>query len=391
MPWTHAFPEGSAPVTDVPRILVKAPNWVGDCVMATPALALMRKCLPEAVIDVLARPSVAAVFRCNPDINTLLDIDERAMPAEARAVIRENRYDAVAIMPNSLGSAWLVFRLWIGKRIGFARGGRGLLLTHPLHYDPYEWQTCTPEPLSRRGIRPRGADTQRAPGHMVEYYLRIAEATLTALGHSRRPDPHDEPGPLVLNVHSDAAAQVDRLLGGHGLAGKTLIGINPGAAYGAAKRWPVDRLGETAGRLAELHGAAIVSTASIKETELNDQVAAASRAAVHRLGEQLDLQGLIALVDRLALLVTNDSGAMHIAAARSVPTLAVFGPTDWNVTRPWDSNAQVMRCSPACAPCFLRDCPIDHRCMTAVGVDDVVRACGHMLAGAQARGRTHAP
>ena len=376
-------------MTDAPRILVKAPNWVGDCVMATPALALLRKCLPEATIDVLARPSVAGVFRCNPDINALLDIDERAMPAEARAVIRENNYDAVAIMPNSLGSAWLVFRLWIGKRIGYARGGRGLLLTHPLRYDQYEWQTCTPEPLSKRAIRPKSSDTQRVPGHMVEYYLHIAEGTLAALGRSRRPDPHDEPGPLVLNVQTEAAVHVDQLLAAPGLAGKTLIGINPGAAYGGAKRWPPDRLAETASRLAELHGAAIVSTESIKEAELNEQVAAAARTTIHRLGEQLDLQGLIALVDRLALLVTNDSGAMHIAAARAIPTLAIFGPTDWNVTRPWDCNAQVMRCSPGCAPCFLRDCPIDHRCMNSVGVDDVVRACGHMLGNAHARG-THA-
>lgn len=376
--------------TGSPRILLKMPNWVGDCVMATPAIAALRRTFPQARLDALARRGPAGVLFDNPDLSSVIAADDRRLGSEQRERLRAARYDAVALFPNSLRSAWSAWRLGIGKRIGFARGGRRLLLTHPIAFDPRRWQTPTPRPLSKKSIRadapsPRSLPSEQAPpGHMVHYYLRIAEETSRALG---RPLLKDSNVSLVLETGADTRAHVDSLLARHGLAGRLLIGLNPGAAYGDAKRYPLSQLGAAASLLlpkAEESGQppAFVSTAAPGEAHLNDELAQHLDAPLYRLGEELDLRGLAGLLDRLSLLITNDSGAMHMAAARGIPTLALFGPTDWNVTRPWSPAARVLRQSPFCAPCFLRECPIDHRCMREITPESVAAASADLLRGA---------
>lgn len=356
-----------------PRILVKAPNWVGDCVMSTPAIRCLRATFPQSAIDVLARPSVAGVLLDNPDITEVVAADERRMERATLLELQSRRYDAVALMPNSLGAAWNAWMLRIPHRVGFSRNGRGMLLTTRIPFAAGEWQTTTPQAISRKSL----GSSVTTPSHMVEYYLRVAEATAASLGTAPMRAGRLE---LVLPVNAQAAAAVSDLLERTSLSGQLLVGINPGAAYGDAKRWPLDQLATAAAAISRQSGAAIVSTAGPKERELNEQVAATAGVPIHCLGQELDLRGLVALVDRLALLITNDSGAMHISAARHTPTLAVFGPTDWNVTYPYDSNSRVVRESPPCAPCFLRECPIDHRCMTRVTADRVVAAATNMLA-----------
>jgi heptosyltransferase II len=355
--------------------------------MATPAIRLLRRAFPAAEIDVLVRPGVSAVLRDNPDITRVIAADDRSLPKAVFANLRAKRYEAMMLLPNSLGSAWLSWKLRIPVRVGYSRGGRWPLLTHRVGYDPYAWQTPTEQPLSKKSIRPN-AERQNVkdhlpgdrPHHMVDYYMCLAMWTAEALGYKPETGMQFEPG-MVVELAPDAVAKVETLLQEHDLAGKRLVGINPGAAYGGAKRWPLERLAQTADELAARYGAAIVSTASRGESKLTDEVAAHAQAKIHRLGEELDLRGLAALIDRFSMLVTNDSGAMHIAAARGVATIAVFGPTDWNVTKPYSSNGVVVRESPPCAPCFLRECPIDHRCMIDVQVQDVMAAAEKLVAG----------
>lgn len=366
-------------------ILVKAPNWVGDCIMATPALEFLRTTFPEARVNVLARPSVAGVLEGNPHITGIIVADDRRFPVEIAEALRRTRYAAAALLPNSFGSAWLAFRLRIPRRIGFSRGGRRLLLTHPLKYRALEWQTCTPKPLSSKSVPgPHKNLDGTGAKHMVHYYLRIVEETAIALG-ARLPIGREAAAPkLHLVTQAHTRSKVDDLLAERQLTGKRLVGINPGAAYGAAKRWPPDRLAQVADAFAA-DGAEIVSTASKSEAALTDAIQSHASTSIHRLGEELNLAELAALLPHLSLLVSNDSGVMHMAAALQVPTIAIFGPTDWNVTFPWQPNAVVVRQSPDCAPCFLRECPIDHRCMQRISAERVIASGKQLLAKTQAR------
>lgn len=345
------------------KILVKLPNWVGDSVMATPALDWLRATLPEAEIHGLARRAVAGVLTGHPALDRLVQADERALPTDVAALFAGTRYDAVALMTNSFGTAWFALRhLNARARVGFARAGRRLLLTHPVPFHRPDWQTPAPRPVSYRS---RVSGTGH-PGHMVQYYLRVAVETARALGVDADPPEPTLDTPLTLPVLPEAEAAAEAALRGDNPHGAPLVGINPGAAYGGAKRYPLDRLVEAAEAVAGRVGGRIVSTGSRFESALNDQLSAHARTKILRTGEGLDLPGLTSLMRRLAVFITNDSGAMHIAAATRTPTVAVFGPTDWNVTCPWSRHAVVLRDSPPCAPCLLRECPIDHRCMTAI-------------------------
>jgi heptosyltransferase-2 len=155
--------------------------------------------------------------------------------------------------------------------------------------------------------------------------------------------------------------------------GKTLIGLNPGAAHGPAKRWSPTRLGHLVDGL-QRPDWAFVSTAAPGEKHLNDEMQAATSVHIHRLGEQTSLRELPALISRLAILVTNDSGAMHVAAARKVPVVALFGPTDWPSTKPWQAPSTLVRHPVPCSPCFLEKCPIHHPCMDGIEAYAVAQA-----------------
>ncbi|MCX7719469.1 MAG: glycosyltransferase family 9 protein [Candidatus Sumerlaeaceae bacterium] len=372
------------------RILVRAPNWVGDSIMSTPAIAFLRGAFPSAGIIVMGRRHLSDIFRGNPHVSGFVAADDRQMDAETRAGIIASKFDAVALMPNSFRSAWVARRLGIPRRIGYSRNGRRLLLTHPIPFDPYEWQTPAVKPLGNRALKPipasRPGPWNRPPKHMVHYYMRIAERTAEALGSDARAGSLPRASmPLVLPVDPEARKEVDTLLVEAGLQGCRLLGVAMASANSPAKRWPAERFAEACDRLADEMGAAVVSLAYEREAAEAAAVARMMRHPLHRIGEKITLAGLIALVDRLDLLITHDSGAMHIAAARETPTVAVFGPTDWNVTYPWSRRAEVVRVSPECAPCILDHCPIDHRCMTNVTAELVVDAARRLLSPSDRR------
>lgn len=358
------------------RILVRMPNWVGDCVMATPALALMKRALPDAEIHALCRPSVAGILEDNPHIKSVIATNDKKMEAGVAAGIKATKFDAAALMTNSLGSAWLAFKLRIPRRIGFAREGRSILLTTRIPFNPLDWQTPTLQPLSRRSLK--GAPRPGFPRHMVDYYLEIARHTIQSVTGDKNASIPQTDFKLVLPLNREAESKVATLLRHSGIMGKVLVGINPGAAHGPAKRWSPERLGHLVDGL-QRPGWAFVSTASPGERELNDRVQATTNVPIHRLGEQASLRELPALISRLSVLVTNDSGAMHVAAARNVPVVALFGPTDWPSTRPWEAPTSLVRHSVPCSPCFLEQCPIHHPCMDGIEPFDVGREVMNQL------------
>ncbi|GIX45198.1 MAG: glycosyltransferase family 9 protein [Candidatus Hydrogenedentota bacterium] len=371
------------------KILIKAPNWIGDSVMATPAIRYLRQQAPEAQLDILCRKGVAGVLQDHPDKNRLIVFDDRRPTSDQVKELRKERYDAIALLPNSFRAAWFAVRLGIPRRVGFARAGRRLLLTHAIPYDRTYWQTPTPSPISRKSRKPT---TEPGPiGHMVEYYGRICEATLRAVGFSPTPFECDRAlcnPPLILPISEAAVARVATLLEKEDLANRPLVAVHPGGAYGGAKRWPLPKLAQAATLVARSLGgeAVVVSAAGPGERDMNLQLAQAIDLQFLPLGEQLDLPSLAALLARVRVLITNDSGVMHMAAAVGTPTVAVFGSTDWNVTAPWSRRARVVRQSPPCAPCFLRECPTDHACMQAISPElvatqalELIRECNEGL------------
>ena len=330
-----AFDPGS-----IARVLVRAPNWLGDAVMALPAMAAVRRTFPRSTMTVAAMGSVAPLFEevtpGSPD--ELLTVDRRTEIAS----LRGGRFDLAILLPNSFRAAWTVRRAGIPHRWGVASGGRGWLLT--------------------RRVRPAGKDR-----HQLARYL----ALMNALGISGAED-LPRVG-IAVNTRQRAAD----LLARHGIGASTAaIGMAPGAAYGHAKRWPPRRVAELAGRLGEL-GATCILVGAADDRDAGREIESslpASARVVNLIG-RTDLRLLAGVLERCQAFVSNDSGAMHLAAAIGVPVTAIFGPTDERVTAPrGHRTVDVISHHVFCRPCMLRDCPIDHRCMTRITVDRVFDA-----------------
>jgi heptosyltransferase-2 len=350
-----AFRNPQSEVFPVNRIFIKSVNWVGDAVLVTPAIRVLRRTLPKAEITVLARPTVAPVFEANPDIDRLWVADETASTGRfweiARRIRRED-FDLGLSLPNSFGAALLLALGGVRRRIGYRRDARGLLLTDPV--------PVTPEILRV---------------HQVEYYLNLLRGICDVEIQLRE---------LVVFPAPGADEYALRILERNGirLDDGPLVAMNPGAAYGTAKRWMPERFAAVADDLVARFGARVVLVGSPDEKPVAEEVATHSKAPLKILNDDLNLRGFIALCDHLSLFVGNDSGAMHIAAARGVPVVAVFGPTDRVTTAPYHPRSIVVHHDGACekAPCMLRHCPEDHECMDRVSVEDVTQAAVRQIA-----------
>ena len=330
----------------VNKIVLKSVNWVGDTIMTMPAIRAVRERYPAARITAIAPPWVAALLKINPDVDDVWEEDARkdwrAFARLARR-IRAERFDLGISFPNSFASALLLWAGGVRRRVGYARDGRGLLLT------------------DRVRVRPALLRT-----HEVHYHLHL----LSALGGVP-----ESPPPLTLQEDEQARANVDRVLEAEGITPQTpLIGLNACAFYGSAKRWPAQRFAAVGQRLTEaLQGVALLAC-TLPERPMAQSVCNVIGARARNLAGRFNLVELVSVIRRVKIFVTNDTGAMHIAAALGVRTVAIFGPTNWVKTAPWSENAIVMRHAVPCAPCTLRHCPIDHRCMERVQVADVIAA-----------------
>ncbi len=327
----------------VARLVVRAPNWLGDAIMALPALEAVRRACAGATIVLAARPSIAPLFEeetpAAPD--EIVVVDDKTETARLRAA----GADAILLLPNSFGSAWLASRAGIAGRWGYRGQGRGWMLT--------------------RGVARPGGRV-----HHIEYYLSLVRA----LGiEAPAVTPRLAPRPRTLE-------QADALLRDHGApAGGRLVGFAPGAAYGHAKRWPPDRVARVVAGLAARGETAVLvgATADRDTARAIESVLPAGVRAVDLVG-RTTLRQLVGVIARCAAFVSNDSGAMHVAAALGVPLTAIFGPTDERVTSP-GGDADLVVSNVFCRPCLLRECPIDHRCMKRIDVDTVLRSiAGHL-------------
>jgi heptosyltransferase-2 len=343
----------------VARLVIRPPNWLGDAVLALPAMAAVRRQFPDAALTVAATGAVAALFRedtdVRPDVVTTLPQAHR----EVVQTLREGRFDLGVLFPNSFRSAWQLRRAGVPERWGHATAARGWLLTR--------------RPERRRHTGPRR--------HHLDYYRDLARG----LGL-----PVDESLPRVA-ASAAARRQASALLGvpdGEAPDAGRIVTLAPGAAYGQAKQWPPARVAALVAKLVQEQDAVCVLVGAAHDREagrvierwLRDHAPDAAPRVRNVIG-RTDLGVLIGIAARSRVCVTNDSGVMHVAAATGRPVVAIFGPTDEQVTRPVGlaGRADVLTADVFCRPCHLRDCPIDHRCMTRVTVDRVHAAVAHHL------------
>lgn len=318
------------------NILVRATNWVGDAVMSLPALCAVRERFPQARLTVLAKRWVADLYRRESFIDEVIDYS--GQPWRTGRELRRHNFDCAILLQNAFEAAWLAWLARIPERIGYKRDARQLLLT-------------------------RAVDVPKAgelPRHERFYYLEL----LRRAGLIESLPECD-----AIHLHRDALPN-----------GKRVIGVSPGAAYGTAKRWLPERFAEAAGELARARGAAVALFGSKTERELCNRIAGLlTGQLVTNYAGETSLAQFIDLASRCEVFLTNDSGAMHIASALGVPTVAVFGATDDTTTGPTGPKARVIRQPVECSPCLRRECPIDHRCMTAVTADRVVKEALELL------------
>ncbi len=325
---------------DPNRLLVRAPNWVGDVVLSLPALRDLRRRFPAARLEVLARPWVAELYRAVPGVDAVAESRGHAADVESL----RGRFDLGLLLPNSFGTALVLWRAGVPERWGYATDGRGVLLTRRCRV-----------PASVRG-------------RSQVYYYR---AMLEGLGLAVEGEPD-----ASLACPDEWAARGRALLADDG----PWVGVNPGAFYGTAKRWLPERFAAVADLVARRAGAKVAIVGGVAERPLGEAIAEQLRAPSRVLCGETTLGDLVGVLSSLRLLLTNDSGPMHLAAALGTPLVAVFGSTDWTETAPVSPRARVVREDVECAPCLLRECPIDHRCMTRVGVDRVASAALELVA-----------
>lgn len=347
----------------IERILVRGTNWLGDAVMTTPALERLRASFPQTKITLLATPLTAGLFADSPFINDVIEYRRReegvkAFFATAR-LIRDRRFDLAVLFQNAFEAALLAWMGGVKLRVGFAEQGRGLLLTHKLH---------------------RGA--QHRNRHQIYDYLDIvAECERVCFGDGFKPAIEQPLPSLVANAAQRQTAR--SLLPGFGLepTKRPLVALNAGATNSRAKCWPGERFAMLADRLSAELNAQIILIGGASELADAERVARQMKEpGMVNLAGKTSMAQLIGLLAECDLLVSNDTGPAHVAAALGTPTLTIFGPTNEFETSPTGRRAELIRAPGIeCARCMHRNCPIDHRCMTRLAVDDLLARARQLL------------
>jgi len=333
---------------EVEKILIRGPNWVGDAVLAIPAMKAVRKHFPEAEITLLARPWVAGLFTSAPFIDKVWSVEKPSGLASWTRMTRDIRgrgFDLALLFPNSFESALMIFLGGVPRRIGYATDGRRWMLTN--------------------SVVP-GKD----PRHQTQYYLDLVK-TLSA---------STDPPSIEIQATNEERGNARKLLNAEGIAaGVPFLVLNPGAAYGSAKRWHEERFADAADSLAHEFRFQVALIGSHGERSIAERIREYMKRPAAILNGKTNLETLIGVLAESSLMITNDSGPMHIAAALGVPTVAVFGSTDERVTGPCGPRTRIVKYPVECSPCLLRDCPIDHRCMNGVTVENVCIAARDLI------------
>ena len=334
------------------NIMIRATNWVGDAIMALPAIRAVRQRHPDAQISIVARPYVADIYRDQQVCNELIPYDpkgeHRGWSGREKLVaeLRVRKFDVALLLQNAFDAAWLAWRAQIPVRIGYARDARGLLLTKSI-------------PVPKPG---------EIPPHEKFYYLEL-------LRRSGWLDQLPDIAHIALQVPDAARLRAAQTLLESGARPNALrIAVGAGASYGSAKCWPPDRFAKSLNALLSQHDADVILFGTPGEAPVSAAIASELQRLPINLTGKTSIAELPSLLSQCQLFLGNDSGAMHVAAAVGLPIVAVFGPTDPEGTAPVTPRVTIVQQKPYCSPCFLRRCPTDHRCMTAVSPATVASA-----------------
>jgi len=346
------------------KILIRGVNWIGDAVITIPAVRSVRRAFPDAHISLLVRPWVAEIFKESPDINEIILYDDRFKGWRGKfklaKKLREKGFDKAILFQNAFDAALITWLSGIPERIGYNRDGRALLLTKAV-------------PVEKAVLQQ----------HQVYYYLDLLR--------SAGIEPSDTQPYVYLTDNERQSAR--NLLSSDFIDDNgPLIGINPGATFGSAKRWPPGLFAELIIKLiSELNGRIIISGGP-SEIEIADEIISEVKKLkikldIDRIGSRIlvmagktSLRELAALISECDVFVTNDSGPMHMASALLVPVVAIFGSTDKTATGPFGDGHRIITKDLPCAPCMKRECPEGHlNCMTAVTADEVFDAVKEIL------------
>lgn len=357
------------------RILVRGTNWLGDAVMTTPALARLREKFPGSHIALLTPEKLKELWQHHPVVNEIISFSHGESVVTVAKKLRAGNFETALILPNSPRSAMEVFMAGIPKRIGYARPWRNFFLTRIIapRADAVKMRKRTINEINQLIAREPEIKNQKTPipdaAHQMHEYLRL----VAAMGADPEPLP---PKLFVAPAEVEAVAKkfgLDRGLG-------PIFGLNPGAAYGPAKRWPAERFIAAAKGIQQQSKCSWILFGGKDDAAFTYQIHSALRGdgpAVYNLAGKTSLRELMALLNLCRVFLTNDSGPMHVAAALGVPVVALFGSTSPELTGPvssGDLGHHILTSDAPCSPCFLRECPIDFRCMNGIEVNRVVEA-----------------
>ncbi len=329
---------------EIKRILIRGTNWIGDAVLTMPAINAVRQKFPDAEISILVKPWVAGLFENSPDIDRIIIYDDKKygrLCGKRKLIsdLKKHKFDMAILFQNAFEAAFLSYLARIPVRYGYNTDGRGMLLTHKI--------VLSDETLKK---------------HQIWYYLDL----LRPMGiNIKKPE-------LSLKIgNKDKAAASNMLKKNRIKKCDLIIGINPGASYGPAKRWFSERYAKLADMLIDRYSAMIILFGSKEDKEVTNEIASLSSHKLINLAGKTSLSEAIALIERCRVFITNDSGLMHIAAALNAPVIAIFGSTSPERTGPYGSSHHVIYKNVKCSPCLKRVCPADFKCMDLISVDEV--------------------
>ncbi|MBI5893611.1 MAG: lipopolysaccharide heptosyltransferase II [Deltaproteobacteria bacterium] len=341
---------GNFILKDARHILVRVPNWIGDAVLCEPAVRTIRGNFPDANITILAKPWVAPIFLNNPSVDECIEYDSNGLHkgifGRIRLIkmLRKKRYDLAILFQNAFDATFLAFMAGIPETWGYSTDVRGFLLTKSVRVKD-EIKKC----------------------HQIFYYMNLLEEIGLKVDRDLKPQ---------IYVSDEESRRAQRFLEENGLNfDKIIIGINPGASYGMAKRWFPERFANIANRMIDEHAAQVIIFGSNGDDDICKEVFQKLKTNAINLCARTNLRELISIIKKCSLFITNDSGPMHISASLGVPTAAIFGSTDPALTSPIGDKVCVVKKDIECSPCFERECRYGHyRCMEMVSVEDVYNA-----------------
>lgn len=340
------------PAAECDRVLVRGVNWIGDAVMTMPALRSLRLANRNARISLLVKPWVSPLFEKDPNVDEIIPYsgEYESLYGKLRLArrLRKERFCSAVLFQNAFDAALIAAMSGIPERIGYRRDGRSLLLTKAV--------AC-------------GEGTRKV--HHIEYYLNLLSAAGVPVAESR---------PWVYLSIEERISARERLQA----LKRPLIALNPGSTFGSSKRWSTGRFAELAGKvIAGMNGSVVILGGS-NEMELAEEIRSLigpggpSRAL--SLAGNTGLRELAAVISECDVLVTNDSGPMHIGYATGTPLVAIFGSTSPDLTGPPASGSVVLNKEVECSPCFERECSRgDLRCMDMISAEEAFAAAGSLL------------